>query len=189
MYANAVPSPAPSSLPVQRRVVTSAASSAELFARANAAHIANLYRQAPTVGDEATTLHNAGADVRQTAITTNATHRNGSGMILHGTLVDLRCYGTDRRNYGADHVAPDDTILHACGRQSAVSGSPIGLLVDALPGSRTYVLLVPSTPLAAYVGHVVRVHGRPAGPDVGAGAALLVDRLEIRQSNGSFVAV
>lgn len=188
LYTSALPAPSRSSVPARRNATSTAA---EVYARVHADEISNAYKQAPVLGsDLATAYHAAGGElVQQAAVTSNATQRNGAGMVLNGTLVDLRCYGTDRRNHAADHVAPDGTVLPACGRHSAAAGCPVGLLVDGLPGNRAYVLLAPAVRLAPHMGRAVRVHGRCAGPDIAAGAALLVDELQVQQPTGAFLSV
>lgn len=190
LYAGVLPAPSRSSVPARRNGMTTL-SAADLYARTHADEIQRAYAQAPVLGSDLEADWNAAGpeSVQQAAVTSNATQRNGAGMVLNGTLVDLRCYGTDRRNYAADHVAPDGTALPACGRHGAAAGCPVGLLVDGLPGNRAYVLLAPSARLAPHMGRAVRVHGRPAGPDIAAGAALLVDTLQVQQPTGTFLAV
>ncbi len=80
--------------------------------------------------------------------------------VVEGTLVDMRCYSQDVRNYTDNHYTPDNKRIPKCGTFCAKAGIPVGVLVGGKPGGKTFVLLTEAPKLADYVGRTVRINGR-----------------------------
>lgn len=104
----------------------------------------------------------------------------GGEAVYEGILIDTKCYAQDPANLVNDHDSPAGTMMQ-CGTACAASGVPVGLLQGGKAGGAVHVLLVPSRGLASYVGKWARVTGRIALP-----STLLVERLEVRQKDGTF---
>ena len=95
----------------------------------------------------------------------------GKDKTVEGTLVDTKCYLSNAKNSGNDHVTPKGT-MPSCGTACAKMGIPVALLTA---DGKVITLAVPAGQVADYLGKIARATGLVKG------SAIVAEKLEVKE--------
>lgn len=96
---------------------------------------------------------------------------SGKGKTVEGTLVDTKCYLSNDKNSGNDHITPMGTMPN-CGTACAKMGIPVAVLTA---DGKVITLAVPAGQVADYVGKTARATGLVKG------SAIVAEKLEVKE--------
>ena len=96
---------------------------------------------------------------------------HSKGNTVEGTLVDTKCYLSNAKNSGNDHVTPKGT-MPSCGTACAKMGIPVALLTA---DGKVITLAVPAGQVADYLGKIARATGLVKG------SAIVAEKLEVKE--------
>lgn len=97
----------------------------------------------------------------------------GKGKTVEGTLVDTKCYLSNAKNSGNDHITPKGTMPN-CGTACAKMGIPVAVLTA---DGKVITLAVPAGQVADYVGKTARATGLVKSN------AIVAEKLEVKEGN------